>query len=265
MTVKAGPASAAPADDLWGERARDWAQFQEPQYLPLYDAVFDAAGVGAGVRLVDAGCGCGLALDRAADRGADVAGFDASPALLALAAERLPGAELRTGTVEKPPFEAGGFDVVTMFNVAHHPPRVVELVSHLVPLGRPGALVAVSTFGPPELCDVRQILVGLGPWMNRSGCDDPRPPGPPGTVDGLLREGGFAVVDADDLSCPFRYADPETALRGVLAAAPFVSASRRLGEAFVRQTVAARLEAYRRADGTFRLDNVFRWVLARAR
>jgi cyclopropane fatty-acyl-phospholipid synthase-like methyltransferase len=56
----------------------------------LFDAVFDATGVGAGIKFLDIGCGSGLACTIAADRGANVCGLDASPGLLAIARQRVP-------------------------------------------------------------------------------------------------------------------------------------------------------------------------------
>ncbi|MBJ3764556.1 class I SAM-dependent methyltransferase [Maribius pontilimi] len=79
---------------IWGARAADWADIQQPQCAPAYHAVFDKAVIGAETRLLDAGCGAGLALQIAAELGASVAGVDASPALLEVAAKRLRGCRL---------------------------------------------------------------------------------------------------------------------------------------------------------------------------
>jgi trans-aconitate methyltransferase len=86
---------------LWGAAAADWSQLTEPAMTPVYEAVLDATGVGPGTRLLDAGCGSGLALQLAHKRGATVSGLDASAALLAVAHERLPVADLREGDLER--------------------------------------------------------------------------------------------------------------------------------------------------------------------
>ena len=57
---------------LWGARPRDWAEVQEGQVRPLYDAVLDDLRIGEGARLLDVGCGAGLATQLAAERGARV-------------------------------------------------------------------------------------------------------------------------------------------------------------------------------------------------
>ncbi|HWC85217.1 MAG TPA: hypothetical protein VG388_01685 [Solirubrobacteraceae bacterium] len=46
---------------LWGVRARDWAEGMEGQTTPLYEAVLARIGLGQGTEVLDAGCGAGLA------------------------------------------------------------------------------------------------------------------------------------------------------------------------------------------------------------
>jgi ubiquinone/menaquinone biosynthesis C-methylase UbiE len=101
---------------LWGARAQDFAAYLEQTALPLFGAVLDAAHVTSGRRLLDAGCGAGLLALLARLRGAEVAGLDASPALLEIARDRLPGADLREGDLESLPFPDGSFDAVTAVN-----------------------------------------------------------------------------------------------------------------------------------------------------
>ena len=89
---------------LWGTDPRAWADLAESHNQPLFEAVLDAAGVSSGTRLLDVGCGTGLTLVLAARRGAIPSGLDGSPGLLAIARERLPGADLRDGDMEFLPF-----------------------------------------------------------------------------------------------------------------------------------------------------------------
>jgi cyclopropane fatty-acyl-phospholipid synthase-like methyltransferase len=64
--------SATIQGDLWGARAREWAELQEGSFGPLYEAAFGAARVGTDTLLLDVGCGAGLALEMAQARGAKV-------------------------------------------------------------------------------------------------------------------------------------------------------------------------------------------------
>ena len=88
--------------ELWGARAADWAELGEPLSRPAYEAVFKRAGVGQGTRVLDLGCGAGTALALARSLGAEVAGLDASDALLAIAHVRVPAAHLEAGDLEDP-------------------------------------------------------------------------------------------------------------------------------------------------------------------
>ena len=73
--------SAETQGALWSAAARDWAELAEPVQTPFFTAALDALGITAGTRLLDAGCGSGLALTLAARRGAVVSGLDAAPAV----------------------------------------------------------------------------------------------------------------------------------------------------------------------------------------
>src|SRR2546427_9346029 len=73
---------------LWGARARDWADLNEPAWRPVFEAAMDQAGVRAGTKLLDIGCGSGGALMVARDRGAEPTGLDAAANLVAIARER---------------------------------------------------------------------------------------------------------------------------------------------------------------------------------
>src|SRR5262249_1915463 len=77
-------------DEGWGHGAVDYAYLFEAQMWREYVELLDAGAVGPGTRLLDVGCGSGFALRLAAERGAVVAGIDASPRLLAVARARTP-------------------------------------------------------------------------------------------------------------------------------------------------------------------------------
>ena len=101
---------------IWGVRARDWAEVQEGLYAPLFDAVLRETAVGAGTTLLDIGCGSGMFCQMAAKLGAQVSGLDAAEPLLAIARERVPQGDFRAGEMEELPYANRTFDVVAGFN-----------------------------------------------------------------------------------------------------------------------------------------------------
>jgi len=101
---------------LWGTDPRAWAELAESHNRPLFEAVLDAAAVGPGTAVLDVGCGSGLTLVLAAERGAVPSGVDISPGLLDIARDRLPQADLREADMESLPFGDAVFDAVTGVN-----------------------------------------------------------------------------------------------------------------------------------------------------
>ena len=84
--------SNAAQSDYWnGQAGETWVQTaaQTDRLLaPISEIVIDRAGVSAGERVVDIGCGCGTTSLELADAGAQVWGVDISEPMLALAKKR---------------------------------------------------------------------------------------------------------------------------------------------------------------------------------
>jgi SAM-dependent methyltransferase len=114
---------------LWGERARDWADFQEATVRPVFEAVLQRTRVGPTTRYLDAGCGSGMAAEMAAARGAEVSGIDAAEAMLEIARSRVPAGDFRRGDLEALPYADASFDVVTGFNSLQYAGNPVAALS----------------------------------------------------------------------------------------------------------------------------------------
>ena len=74
---------------LFGARASTWAETWEGPRgwgTPVYAYVLDRARIGPGTTVLDCGCGAGRFVGLAAQRGAAVAGIDASADLAEIAA-----------------------------------------------------------------------------------------------------------------------------------------------------------------------------------
>ena len=105
----------AMVDEGWGRLAVDFATLFEPNNCREYVAMHHHLVVGPRVRVLDMACGSGFALELAGVIGAECAGIDASPRLVAVARDRSPQADVRVGDMQALPWDAGAFDVVTSF------------------------------------------------------------------------------------------------------------------------------------------------------
>ncbi|MCW3002492.1 MAG: hypothetical protein JWQ20_1790 [Conexibacter sp.] len=112
-------------------------------------AELDRLPVGAGARLLDAGCGSGRTLDELARYG-QVTGLDVSD--LAVQTARGRGhADVHLGSVEDMPFPSGTFDVVTCLDVIEHTPDDRASLAELRRVTRPGGLLLVTVPAYEEL------------------------------------------------------------------------------------------------------------------
>jgi SAM-dependent methyltransferase len=258
--------SAAVPGRLWGAAARDWARLAEPSATPFYEAVFDAIGVGPGVALLDAGCGAGYALTLAGARGARVTGLDASAGLLEVARERLGDAELHEGDLEELPFADASFDAVTAFNSVQFAADPGAAVRELGRVARPGAPVAIVTWGSPERCESRVIIAAIAGLLPPApaGAGGPFALSEPGRLEELAQSAGLRPQRVADVPTPFSYPDLETAIRTQLSAGPARRAIEYAGESATREALGAAFAASRQSDGRYRQDNVFRFLIARA-
>jgi len=142
--------SAQVQSQVWGVQTRNWADLMEKKQLPIYHVVFDKTNVGRGTRLLDVGCGTGMAAQLAAQLGAHVTGLDASEAELVIARERVPNGDFRCGDMEELPYADTSFDVVTGFNSFQFADNPLHALWEARRVVKPGAYVAMVAWGPPS-------------------------------------------------------------------------------------------------------------------
>lgn len=258
--------SGAVQGRLWGGAAREWADTQEPMMTPCYDAVFDAIGVGHDVHLLDAGCGAGLAMQIATRRGARPTGLDAAAGMLSVAWERLPHADVRHGDLEQLPFDNAVFDAVTAFDSLPYADSPVAALRELRRVARPGAPVAVLAWAEPDRCEscaVMDAVVRLLP---------PATPGTPGTfalaapaaLEALARQAGLHPEKVAEVAATFEYRNLHVAIRAQLSTGPAQRAIAYVGRQATAESIATALARSGRPDGSYRMDNVFRYLVVRA-
>ncbi|HEX6357753.1 class I SAM-dependent methyltransferase [Actinophytocola sp.] len=231
------------------DRGQDWPPLPEQEHKPLHGAVLTALGPLAGKRLLDVGCGVGLFLRAAEQRGALVAGTDAAVERLEIARWALPEADLRVaGAGEALPFDNGTFDVVTA--------RGPAVLTELVRVVRPGGSVVVGNWARPPGCWAEQFAGHLRRLAARpiAGTEE--------RLDGALRAAGLAVWGAGDVQCTATYPTVGAAWTAMLSSEDVLRTIRLAGEAPVRAAFAEAVAGKVTADGTVRLPKTFRYVVA---
>ena len=250
---------------LWGTDPRAWADLAEAHNRPLFEAVLDAAGTGPGTQLLDVGCGSGLTLVLAAQRGVRPAGLDVSPGLLGIARERLPGADLREGDMESLPFGDASFDAVTgvnAFQFAGDPRRALAEAARVL---RPGGRVVASLFAAPERSQgtvAHEAMSALIPPAS-AGDHAPYALSAPGNLEAALASAGLHAAGSGEVVCDWCYASMNDAVRGLLCSAGGARAAESAGSQAVRDVLEKVLAQFHDPQtGVVTMRNTFRWVAA---
>ncbi|GAB2771894.1 hypothetical protein GCM10027091_03980 [Streptomyces daliensis] len=237
--------------------------------VPLYEAVYERLEVGPHTRLLGLGCGSGLALLLAASRGASVVGVESDEERLALARERLLpeggdwsarqwDARLVTGEADDPlPLGGPAPTLVTAFDAL---PEAVALAGTTGTLER-GTPVVLAGWGPPERCAAAPVLrvaarlaePAAGSW-EPGGRDD---------LEELALRSGLRLDGSGRVSCPFGYADMDSAVRGLVSTGLYDAAVGATDEEQVLKELTEALHPHLRPDGTVWMPNLFRYVVAR--
>jgi SAM-dependent methyltransferase len=164
-----------------------YAEKRQDDYRVALDAYGAFFSDGAGRRLLDYGCGVGLFLEVARERGYDVCGIDLAPDAVREARRR--GFRAWCGTADTvPEVAAGGFHVVTLWSVLAHLPRPIDELAMLRRLLLPDGVLLVSTVNANSL-----LLKAYGErWggFTRNHLIFSSPT----TLPRLLRAAGFAAV-----------------------------------------------------------------------
>jgi SAM-dependent methyltransferase len=235
-----------PNSSGWNERARAWAEYWPPLSEPARLAVLAELRLRPGTRMLDAGCGSGELLAQAAQRGAIVSGIDASSAMLAIAREKLPDADLRVGDVARLPWSDDAFDVATAFNVVQFTDDVRASIAELARVAR---RVAICNWTTPS--ELPPLFKALSADSDVRGDQDAGPDvRHRGVLERLLEDAGLSVTAAADVPTPYETPD----LQGLVVALRDGSG--------ITGDVERLAAPNRRADGSYRFENTFRYVVA---
>jgi SAM-dependent methyltransferase len=128
--------------------ADSYDRFMGRYSVHLSAQLADLAGVTAGQRVIDVGCGPGaLTTELVARLGAaDVAAVDPSESFVAAARARLPEVDIRQASAEQLPFSDDGFDAALAQLVVHFMSDPVAGLAEMRRVTHPGGVVAACVW-----------------------------------------------------------------------------------------------------------------------
>ena len=192
--------------------AQAYDEFMGRWSRPLAPQLAELAGVRAGQRVLDVGCGPGaLTAELAARLGpAAVTAVDPSPSFVAAARARLPGVDVREAAAEHLPFPDATFDVALAQLVIHFMVDPVAGLAEMARVTRPGGVVAACVWdfagghGPlgPFWLAARELDPGVEDESRRAGTRA-------GHLAELFEAAGLRAVEQVAFSVSRDYADFE--------------------------------------------------------
>ena len=216
---------------------RKWSELIDNAAGAVSERLVELAGVEAGSRVLDVAAGYGepsLSAARVAGPDGSVTATDISAEMLAYGRERaseagLENIEFVESDASSLDFPEGSFDAaLSRWGIIFEPDgegaagRVREFL-------KPGARMAISSWGPPD--QVPMLGIPMGTAMKRLDVPPP-PPGTPGPLSrptpealaGLLEGGGFSDVEVEEVTVPIEWSSPEDFTTFVREIAPPVTA-----------------------------------------
>jgi ubiquinone/menaquinone biosynthesis C-methylase UbiE len=218
-------------------------------------ALLNAAGVTAGMRLLDVASGPGYVAAAAVAAGATAVGVDFSSEMVDLAGRLYPGIQFQEGDAESLAFADGSFDAVAINFGVLHLARPDAALSEACRVLVTGGRCAFTVWAKPE------VSVGFGIVLRavetHGRMDVPMPEGPPffrfsDPVEAArsLAAAGFIDPRVEQIPLVWRLDSVDALydafLEGAVRTAALLKAQTPKATAKIRQAVRAAVETYRR-------------------
>jgi enediyne biosynthesis protein CalE5 len=260
----------------WDEASkgwREWSEFIDRSTAPVSQRLMTMAGVEPGQRVLDVAAGYGepsLTAAKIVGPEGEVIATDISAGMLAYGRERAAAAGLQNvefieSDAVSLDFPPRSFDAALSRWGIIFEPDGEGAAGRVRGFLKPGARMAISSWGPPER--VPMMAVPMGTVMKLLELPPPPPgrPGPlsrptPAAIGGLLEGGGFSDVEVDELEITFEYDSTEEFTRSVQELVPpitnLVKSHPPEVQHQVWQAVADAARAHVSGDGSLRLTNL---------
>jgi SAM-dependent methyltransferase len=242
----------------WESVAVDYERVWSPVTSQAVDQLLDAAGVEAGLRVLDVGSGAGDLAARATERGAQATGVDVAAGMVEIAARRYPTTRFVKASVTKLPFTDESFDAAVGNLVIQHVGEPERAARELGRVLAPGGRVALSTWDAPERSPFFSALLDA---LADARVPPPSeiPPGPSffqfadeAAFRSLLGGAGFVQVSVDTILIGFPLHSADELIKaladGTVRTGALVRAADDAQRRALRESLDAQLEQWRRGD-----------------
>jgi SAM-dependent methyltransferase len=252
---------------------REWSEFIDRTTAPVSERLMAMARVEPGQRVLDVAAGYGepsLTAAKIVGPDGEVVATDISAGMLAYGRERaavagLQNVEFIESDAVSLDFPPGSFDAALSRWGIIFEPDGEGAAGRVRGFLKPGARMAISSWGPPER--VPFMAVPMGTVMKVLEVPPPPQgrPGPlsrptPAAIGGLLEGGGFSDVEVDELEITFEYDSAEEFTRSVQELVPpitnLVKSRPPEVQQQVWQAVTDAARAHVSGDGSLRLTNL---------
>ena len=260
---------------------RKWSELIDESASAISERLVELAGVGPGSRVLDVAAGYGepsLTAARRTGPEGEVVATDISAEMIAFGRERAAAAGLENiefveSDAASLRFPEGSFDAaLSRWGIIFEPDGEAA-AARIRSFLKPGARMAISSWGPPDR--VPMLAIPMGTAMQRLEVPPP-PPGTPGPLSrptpealgGLLEAAGFSDVEVEQAEVSFEWQSAEEFTAFMKEIAPPISAMIAPHPREVQdETWAAITEAIREKagdDGAVRLTNLVLLAAGRA-
>jgi SAM-dependent methyltransferase len=224
----------------WNEASkgwREWSDFIDRSTVSVSERLIAMAGVQPGHRVLDIAAGYGepsLTAARTVGAQGEVFATDISAGMLEYGRERAAAAQLENlrfieSDAVSLDFPPGSFDAALSRWGIIFEPDGQGAAGRVRSFLKPGARMAISSWGPPERVPFMSIPMATVMRLLEVPPPPPGTPGPmsrptPAAIGGLLEGGGFSDVEVDELEVTFEFDSAEEFTRSVQAiAAPITN------------------------------------------
>ena len=253
----------------WDLASEDYEPLWQQQLAPARAALFAAAALTPGERVLDVACGTGLLTFEAArlvNTAGQVVGTDLSGGMIDAARRTAPpNVSFQRMDAQKLDLPAASFDAVLCSLGLMYVPDPAAAVSEMLRVLRPGGRLALAVWGERSQCGWAPLFEIVEAEVSSDVCPLFFSLGQPDQLADLCARAGLEVFDYRRLKSTLAYANASQACDAAFVAGPVALAWSRFSEETklrVCQRYASAIEPWRHHNG-YRIPGEFVIVAAR--